>query len=255
MLKPLELHGFNSFADKTRFEFPAGITVIVGPNGSGKSNIVDCIKWVLGEQSAKSLRGKDMADVILRGSGTSGRKPMNTAEATLVLENSDKRLPIDAPEVHITRRVYRSGEGEYLINRQPTRLKDIRDLLAATGMTTEAYCIIEQGKVDALLQSSPRDRRIIFEEAAGISQFKAKKALAMRRMERVEQNLLRLSDIVDEVESRLRSVRLQAGKARRYRECTERLKQLRTEVALVDWRMLTQQFTSRETQSLELRQN
>ena len=133
--------------------------------------------------------------------------------------------------MHVTRRVYRSGEGEYLINRQPCRLRDIRELLAGTGITTEAYCIIEQGKVDALLQSSPRDRRVIFEEAAGISQFKAKKATAARRLERVEQNLLRLSDIVDEVESRLRSVRSQAGKARRYRECTERLQQLRTEVA------------------------
>ncbi len=121
--------------------------------------------------------------------------------------------------MHVTRRVYRSGEGEYLLNRQPCRLRDIRELLASTGITTEAYCIIEQGKVDALLQSSPRDRRVIFEEAAGISQFKVKKAAAARRMERVEQNLLRLSDIVDEVESRLRSVRLQAGKARRYREC------------------------------------
>ena len=125
MLKALELHGFKSFADKTRFEFPAGITVVVGPNGSGKSNIVDAIKWVLGEQSAKSLRGKDMSDVIFKGSGSSGRKPMNTAEATLVFDNAEKRLPIDAPEVHITRRVYRSGEGEYLINRQPCRLNDI----------------------------------------------------------------------------------------------------------------------------------
>ena len=161
--------------------------------------------------------------------------------------------PVDSNEVHVTRRVYRSGEGEYLINRQPCRLKDIRELLAATGMTTEAYCIIEQGKVDALLQSSPRDRRIIFEEAAGISQFKAKKAVATRRMERVEQNLLRLSDIVDEVESRLKSIRSQAGKAKRYKECTERLQQLRTEVALVDWRHLTKQIDSRQAQSTELK--
>src|SRR6266567_7059765 len=175
MLSALELNGFKSFADKTRFEFPAGITVVVGPNGSGKSNIVDCIKWVLGEQSAKSLRGKDMSDVIFKGSGQSGRKPMNTAEATLVFENGDKRLPIDSPEVHITRRVYRSGEGEYLINRQPSRLRDIRDLFAGTGAATEAYSVIEQGKVDVLLQASPRDRRVIFEEAAGISRFKAKK--------------------------------------------------------------------------------
>jgi chromosome segregation protein len=231
MLKALELFGFKSFADKTRLEFPSGISVVVGPNGSGKSNVVDSVKWVLGSQSAKSLRGKEMTDVIFNGCASRG--PAGTGEVTLTLDNSEGRLAIDAKEVHVTRRVYRSGEGEYLINRQPCRLRDIRELLASTGITTEAYCIIEQGKVDALLQSSPKDRRVIFEEAAGISQFKIKKAATARRMERVEQNLLRLSDIVDEVESRLRSVRLQAGKARRYREAMERLRQLRTEVALV----------------------
>ena len=251
MLKALELSGFKSFADRTRFDFPSGVCVVVGPNGSGKSNVVDAVKWVLGSQSAKSLRGKEMTDVIFNGCPT--RTPLGTGEVTLTLENADRRLAIDSNEVYVTRRVYRSGEGEYLINRQPCRLKDIRELLAATGMTTEAYCIIEQGKVDALLQSSPRDRRIIFEEAAGISQFKAKKAIAQRRMERVEQNLLRLSDIVDEVESRLRSIRLQAGKARRYRECTERLQQLRTEVALVDWRQLTKHIAGRQAQASELK--
>ncbi len=249
MLKALELSGFKSFADRTRFDFPTGVCVVVGPNGSGKSNVVDAVKWVLGSQSAKGLRGQEMTDVIFNGCPT--RAPMGAAEVTLTLENSDRRLAIDANEVHVSRRVYRSGEGEYLINRQPCRLKDIRELLAATGITTEAYCIIEQGKVDALLQSSPRDRRVIFEEAAGISQFKAKKAIAIRRMERVEQNLLRLSDIVDEVESRLRSIRSQAGKARRYRECTERLQQLRTEVALVDWRHFTKQIDARQTQMIE----
>ncbi len=248
MLKALELHGFKSFADKTRFEFPAGITVVVGPNGSGKSNIVDAIKWVLGEQSAKSLRGKDMADVIFKGSGSSGRKPMNTAEATLVFENPDKRLPIDAPEVHITRRVYRSGEGEYLINRQPCRLKDIKDLFRGTGLGGDAYSLIEQGKVDRLLQASAKDRRAIFEEAAGISRFKAKKVEAQRRLERVDQNMLRLNDIVEEVENRLKTVRAQASKARRYREYSERLKQLRTQVALVDWRKLSDRLTAIETE-------
>ena len=251
MLKALELSGFKSFADRTQFEFPRGISVVVGPNGSGKSNIVDAVKWVLGSQSAKSLRGKEMIDVIFNGCATRG--PLGTGEATLTLDNSDGRLAIDAKEVHVTRRVYRSGEGEYLLNRQPCRLRDIRDLLSGTGITTEAYCIIEQGKVDALLQSSPRDRRVIFEEAAGISQFKARKAVATRRMERVEQNLLRLSDIVDEVESRLRSVRAQAGKARRYRECVERLQQLRTEVGLVDWRALTKQLAAKDSQLAELR--
>ncbi len=246
MLKALELIGFKSFAGKTRFEFPPGITAVVGPNGSGKSNIVDAVKWVMGEQSVKSLRGKEMADVIFNGSGT--RRPMNSAEITLTFDNSSQLLDVDTPEVHITRRVYRSGEGEYLINRQPCRLRDIRDLLAGTGMGTQAYSIIEQGKVDVLLQASARERRVIFEEAAGISRFKAKKIEALRRLDRVEQNLLRLSDIVDEVENRLRSVRAQAGKARRYREYTSRLQELRTQVALVDWRRLTEKLTDFEAQ-------
>src|SRR5688500_6704416 len=164
MLKALELYGFKSFADRTRFEFPEGITVVVGPSGSGKSNVVDAIKWVLGEQSAKSLRGKEMADVIFKGSGQSGRKPMKTAEATLVLDNADRRLPIDAPEVDGTRRVYRSGEGESLINRQPARLKAIKDLFRGTGVGGDAYSLIDQGKVDRLLQASAKDRRAMFEE-------------------------------------------------------------------------------------------
>jgi chromosome segregation protein len=246
MLKALELVGFKSFADKTRFEFPSGITVVVGPNGSGKSNVVDGIKWVLGEQSVKSLRGKEMADVIFNGSGA--RRGQNSAEVTLTFDNASGVLPVDSREVHITRRVYRSGEGEYLINRQPSRLRDIRDLLAGTGLGTQAYSVIEQGKVDVLLQSSAKDRRIIFEEAAGISRFKARKIEALRRLERVQQNLLRLSDIVDEVESRLRSVKLQAGKARRYREYTARLQDLRTQVAQADWRKLTDRLTALETE-------
>jgi len=242
MLKALDLLGFKSFADKTRFEFPPGITVVVGPNGSGKSNIVDAIKWVLGEQSAKSLRGKEMADVIYKGSAGSGRKPLNTAEATIIFDNGEGRLQIDAPEVHVTRRVYRSGEGEYLINGQACRLRDIKDLFSGTGVGTDAYSLIEQGKVDTLLQASAKDRRAIFEEAAGISRFKAKKIEATRRLERVDQNLVRLGDIVEEVAGRLRSVRSQASKARRYKEHTERLQQLRTQVGLVDWRDLTERL-------------
>jgi chromosome segregation protein len=244
MLKALELVGFKSFADKTRFAFPHGITVVVGPNGSGKSNIVDAIKWVLGEQSVKSLRGKEMADVIFNGSPT--RRGMNAAEITLTFANPNGLFAIDTPEVHITRRVYRSGEGEYLINRNPCRLRDIRDLLAGTGLGAQAYSVIEQGKVDVLLQASPKDRRLIFEEAAGISRFKLKKLEALRRLERVEQNLLRLSDIVDEVESRLRGVRAQAGKARRYKEHTDRLQELRTQVGLVDWRRLSERLAGFE---------
>ena len=240
MLKALELVGFKSFADKTRFEFPSGITAVVGPNGSGKSNVVDAIKWVLGEQSVKSLRGKEMVDVIFNGSAS--RPPLNAAEATLVFDNAERRLGLDTPEVHVTRRVYRSGEAEYLLNRQPCRLRDIRDLFAGTGAATEAYSVIEQGKVDVLLQASAKDRRAIFEEAAGISRFKAKKLETLRRLERVDQNLLRLSDIVDEVGNRLRSVRLQATKARRYKEYADRLQQLRTQTAQADWRRLGQRL-------------
>ena len=171
IFKSLELTGFKSFADKTRFEFSDGITIVVGPNGSGKSNVVDSIKWVLGEQKVKSLRGKEMTDVIF--AGAPGRKPMNTAEVTLTFDNSDGRFHFDASELQITRRVMRSGESEYLINRQTCRLKDIREVLAGTGIGTQAYCIIEQGRVDALLQSSPKERRAIFEEAAGVSRYNA----------------------------------------------------------------------------------
>jgi chromosome segregation protein len=251
MLKALELVGFKSFADRTRFEFPPGITCIVGPNGSGKSNVVDAVKWVLGEQSVKSLRGKEMADVIFNGAV--GRAPMNAAEATLTFDNSSKKLPVDTPDVLITRRVYRNGESEYLINKQPVRLRDIRDLFSGTGAATEAYSVIEQGKVDVLLQSSPKERRSIFEEAAGISRFKARKLDSLRRLERVEQNLLRLHDIVEEVEGRLKSVRNQASKARRYQEHVERLQQLRTHAALADWRAFTARIEAEERAANERR--
>ena len=249
MLKALELNGFKSFADRTRFEFPEGITTVVGPNGSGKSNIVDAIKWVLGSQSAKSLRGKEMTDVIF--SGTRNRKQTNSAEVSLVFDNSTGILEYDADEVQITRRVYRSGEGEYLINRQPVRLRDIKEIFAGTGVSTGAYSIIEQGKVDALLQSSPKERRLIFEEAAGVSRFKLKRQEAARRLERVEQNLLRLSDIVDELDSRLRSVRSQAGRAKKYKEQSDRLKTLRTQVALVDWQSLSEKLQTLQEQTLQ----
>ncbi len=252
MLKALELAGFKSFADKTRFEFPAGITVVVGPNGSGKSNIVDAIKWVLGEQSAKSLRGKDMADVIFKGAGGSnGRKPANSATATLILDNTDRRFAHDADEVLISRRVYRSGEAEYLINNETARLKDIRDMFRGTGIGTDAYSLIEQGKVDRLLQASSRERRAIFEEAAGISRFKAKKTEAQRRLARVEGNLVRLADIVEEVGSRYRSVKNQASKAARYKQYTERLQELRTFVGLKDWRSLTDNLSAIDKQKSE----
>src|SRR5437867_3190349 len=178
MLKRLELVGFKSFADKTIFDFSDGLTAIVGPNGSGKSNIVDAIRWILGEQSAKSLRGQEMADVIFNGSAT--RRSLGLAEVTMTFGNSDRSLAVDADEVRITRRVYRDGEGEYYINQQPARLKDIKELFLGSGAGGDAYCVIEQGRVDVLLQASTQDRRVIFEETAGISRFKAKKVETLR---------------------------------------------------------------------------
>ena len=233
MLKAIELSGFKSFADKTRMEFESGISALVGPNGSGKSNVVDAIKWVLGEQSVKKLRGNEMTDVIFNGSGT--RQPVNTAEVTLTFDNSHRIFDMEASEIHITRRVYRSGEAEYLINRQPSRLKDIKEILSGTGLGTQAYGIIEQGRVELLLQSSSTQRRAIFEEAAGISRFNSKKLEVQRRLERVEQNILRLSDIVNEVETQLRNTKSQAGKAQLYRQYTTRLQELRVHAAWLDW--------------------
>src|SRR2546429_4205803 len=183
MLKRLELVGFKSFADKTTFDFSPGVTAIVGPNGSGKSNIVDGVKWILGEQSAKSLRGGEMADVIFNGSAS--RRSLGMAEVTMTFDNRKRALGVESEEVQITRRVYRSGEGEYLINNQLCRLRDIKDLFLGSGAGADAYCIIEQGRVDVLLQASTQDRRAIFEEAAGISRFRAKKTETLRRLERV----------------------------------------------------------------------
>ena len=175
-LSRLELIGFKSFADKTEFTFDRGITALVGPNGCGKSNIVDAIKWILGEQSVKSLRGSEMADVIF--SGNDQRSPLGYAEAAVTFCNIRDTLRMDADEVTITRRVYRNGEGEYLINRQPCRLRDIREMLLDTGIGVNAYSLVEQGRVSHLLQANSLERRAIFEEAAGISRFKARKKAA-----------------------------------------------------------------------------
>src|SRR5262245_23183641 len=194
MLKRLELIGFKSFADRTRFDFAPGVTAVVGPNGSGKSNVVDAVRWLLGEQSAKSLRGGEMTDVIFNGSST--RKSLGMAEVTMTFDNADRLLALDADEVQVTRRVYRDGQGEYLINGQDARLKDIKDLFLGTGAGHGAYSVIEQGRVDALLSASTKDRRQIFEEAAGISRFKAKKVETLRKLDRVDADLIRVRDIL-----------------------------------------------------------
>ncbi|MEZ6066435.1 MAG: chromosome segregation protein SMC [Planctomycetaceae bacterium] len=248
MLTSLELFGFKSFADRTLFEFSPGITCVVGPNGSGKSNVVDAIKWILGDQSAKSLRGKEMSDVIFNGS--SGRKGSGFAEAILSFDNDSGYLSIDAREVRIGRRLYRSGESEYLLNGTVVRLKDVKDVFMGSGAGTAAYSIIEQGRVDQILQANPSTRRSVFEEAAGISRYKARKIDAERKLEKVAQNLLRLTDIVDEVEAQLNATRGQASKAAKYRDVTKELKACWVGLAADDFRV-----SQRELRQLEGRES
>ena len=233
MLNSLELFGFKSFADRTRFDFSRGITCVVGPNGSGKSNVVDAMKWILGDQSPKSLRGKEMSDVIFNGSAN--RKPSAFAEATLTFDNATRFLPIDTDEVSIGRRLWKNGDSEYLINGNSARLKDIRDAFMGTGAATSAYSIIEQGRVDQILNSNPVARRMVFEEAAGISRFKSRKNEALRKLERVSQNLLRLQDIVDQLGSQLNSMRNQAQRATRFRGVSTELERLWLGLAADDW--------------------
>ncbi|MEE9584513.1 MAG: chromosome segregation protein SMC [Candidatus Brocadiales bacterium] len=235
-LSKLELRGFKSFADKTEFTFGPGIAVIVGPNGCGKSNIVDAVKWVLGEQGTKSLRASEMADVIFSGNST--RPSQGYAEVSATITNHKGLLPIEYQEVCISRRLYASGESEYYLNKQLCRLKDIKELLMDTGLGINCYSLIEQGEVDVLLQANAQERRIVFEEAAGISKYKSKKKEAISKLEKTGQNLLRLSDIIEEVQKQLRSVKLQAAKARRYREYTERLKGLKVQWSLKTFREL-----------------
>ena len=236
-LERLELSGFKSFADYTEFLFDDGITAIVGPNGCGKSNVVDAVKWVLGEMSAKSLRGDAMLDVIFNGSGT--RKPMGMAEVSLTFTNDDsgngRRLPVDADHVKITRRLYRDATSEYLINNQTSRLKDIRELFLDTGVGVDAYSLIEQGRVASFLDANSVDRREIFEEAAGISRFKQRKKEAQRKLEKTDQNLAQSQLVVEEVEKQLRSVKMQAGRARNYQEYATRLKELRSQYVMREY--------------------
>ncbi len=232
-LKRITIAGFKSFCDRVDFEFGPGVTGIVGPNGCGKSNVVDAFKWVLGEQSARSLRGRQMIDMIFNGS--SSRRASSIAQVDIVFDNQDRSLPTDFEEVTVSRKLYRSGESEYLLNQQAARLKDIRELFMDTGVGVDSYSVIEQGRVDGLLQSNPVERRIIFDEAAGISKYKARRRETERKLERTEQNLLRVADIVEEIEKRLRSVKLQAGKARNYQQYDARLGELRSAYAMAEY--------------------
>ncbi|MFD1952706.1 chromosome segregation protein SMC [Paenibacillus thailandensis] len=221
-LKRIELSGFKSFADRTEMEFVNGITAVVGPNGSGKSNISDGIRWVLGEQSAKSLRGGKMEDVIFAGSDA--RKAVNYGEVSLTLDNSDESLPLEYNEVTVTRRVHRSGESEYMINKQPCRLKDITELFMDTGIGKEAYSIIGQGRIEEILSTRSEDRRGIFEEASGIVKYKSRKREAQKKLDDTEQNLLRIHDLVTELEDQVGPLKEQSEKALHYKALREKLK-------------------------------
>ena len=225
-LQSLELFGFKSFADKTVFNFHEGVTAIVGPNGCGKSNVLDAVKWALGEQSAKSLRGDEMADVIFNGADT--RKPVGFAEVSLTFTDCAEELGIEWHDVRVTRRVYRDGNSEYLLNKTPCRLRDIQSLFADTGIARTAYSMMEQGRIDMILSSRPEDRRAVFEEAAGITKYKTQKREALRKLEATEANLLRIGDVIKEVKRQIGSLQRQAGKARRYQALHADLRVLET---------------------------
>lgn len=221
-LKRLELQGFKSFADKTVLEFMPGITTVIGPNGSGKSNISDSIRWVLGEQSMKSLRGSKSEDIIF--AGTQNRKSLGFAEASIVIDNTDGKLPIEYSEVTVTRRIYRNGESGYYINKTPCRLKDVLELFMDTGIGKDGYSIIGQGKIDEILSNKSEDRRAIFEEAAGIVKYRVRKAESEKKLEQTKLNLLRINDILAEIEANIEPLKKQSEKAKKFLDLREELK-------------------------------
>ena len=250
--KRLELVGFKSFLNKTKLKFEPGVTAVVGPNGCGKSNIVDAVKWVLGEQSAKYMRSSAMQDVIFNG--TEKFDPVNLSEVSLTLSNEDRILPVDFDEVIITRRLYRSGESEYLLNKTPVRLIDIRNVLAGTGIGTSSYSIVEQGRMDMILSSKPEDRRHVFEEASGITRYKAQKREAMLKLERTKDNLVRISDIIREVERQINSIERKARKAERYRARYEEMKELDVKLSYKRFRDLSGDDASLGEENVDIRQ-
>ena len=243
-LKSLEIQGFKSFANKIYFKFHNGITGIVGPNGSGKSNVGDAVRWVLGEQSAKQLRGANMQDVIF--AGTENRKPLGYASVAITLDNADHQLPIDYQEVTVTRRVYRSGESEYLLNGTACRLKDINELFYDTGIGKEGYSIIGQGQIDKILSGKPEERRELFDEAAGIVKFKRRKSAAQKKLEDERQNLVRVNDILSELTRQLAPLERQAEQARIYLQKKEELKKYEINMFLIDMERLSTQLLEAE---------
>ena len=232
-LKSLEVHGFKSFANKLVFEFHDGITAIVGPNGSGKSNVADAVRWVLGEQSAKQLRGAKMEDVIF--AGTQMRKPLGFAYVAITINNEDHKLDVPYEEVKIARRVYRSGESEYLLNGASCRLKDVQELLFDTGIGKEGYSIIGQGQIDKILSGKPDERRELFDEAAGIVKDKKRKAAAEKNLEEEKQNLVRIEDVLAELGRQAGPLERQAEKAREYLKYRDELKNLDVNMFLMEY--------------------
>ena len=231
-LKRLELQGFKSFADKSILEFKPGITSVIGPNGSGKSNISDSIRWVLGEQSMKSLRSSKAEDIIF--AGTQARKSLGFAEASIVIDNTDGSLPIEYSEVTITRKIYRSGETGYFINKVPCRLKDVLELFMDTGIGKDGYSIIGQGKIDEILSNKSEDRRHIFEEAAGIVKYRTRKQESEKKLEQTKLNLLRINDILSEIEASIEPLKVQSEKAKQYLDLREELKNIELGVFAVN---------------------
>ena len=239
-LKSVEVQGFKSFANKIVFEFHNGITGIVGPNGSGKSNVVDAVRWVFGEQSAKQLRGGNMQDVIF--AGTELRKPQGYAYVAITMDNSDHLLPIDFDEVTVSRRLYRSGESEYMINGSPCRLKDINEMFFDTGIGKEGYSIIGQSQVDKILSVKPDDRRELFDEAAGITKFKRRKIAALKKLENEKANLLRITDILSELEKQVGPLKKQSEDAKQYLAYKDSLKKYDVNLFLIESKSLKEQL-------------
>jgi chromosome segregation protein len=256
-LKNLTVFGFKSFADKTALNFQPGVTAIVGPNGCGKSNVSDAIRWVLGEQSAKALRGGEMADVIFNG--TDGRKPMGMGEVSLTLggvgEESLRAAGVEVSydEVTLTRRIFRDGGSEYFLNRTPCRLKDVQQLFMGTGVGRTSYSILAQGHITQILSSKPEDRRMIFEEAAGITKFKSQKKESLRKLEYTEQNLLRIADLIREVKRQIGSLQRQAGKAKRYKQLSTELQHLETQFARHQFDVLQSEISGKNSAAEKLR--
>ena len=249
-LKSLEIQGFKSFADKTIIHFDHNVTGIVGPNGCGKSNITDAIRWVLGEQSIKNLRGNKMEDVIF--AGTKKRRALSFAEVTIFFDNKDGEIALDYNEVAVTRRMFRSGESEYYINKNSCRLKDIRSLFMDTGIGKDGYSIIGQGRIDEILSNKPEDRRNIFEEAAGIIKYKTKKEESEKKLKNTEENLLRIDDLISEIASQSKRLEKDSEKANSFIQTFNELKDLESNIYIKDIKKIDNQKTLIEKDRIQI---